>query len=92
MEEEEKSRVRSSHLCLDFPAIGPANSGEARSKVAPYGKDYARVPVLGSFDKLRKGRGFSPTCFTFCLRVILMGRDFLRPGWPWFRFQKIWTE
>ena len=92
MEEEEKSRVRSSHFSLDFPAIGPVNAGEARSKVAPHGKDYAWVPVLGSFEKLRKGRSFSPTCFTLCLRVVLMGKDFLRPGWPWFRFQKIWIE
>ena len=21
-----------------------------------------------------------------------MDRDLLRPGWPWFRFQKLWTE
>ena len=21
-----------------------------------------------------------------------MGGDLLRPGWPWFRFQKIWTD
>ena len=92
MEEEDKSRVRSSHFSLDFPAIEPAISGDARSKVAPRGKDYAWVPVLGSFGKLRPGRGFSPTCFTLCLWVILMGGDFLGPGWPWFRFQKIWTE
>ena len=25
---------------------------------------------VGEFDKIRKGRGFSPTCFTFCLRVM----------------------
>ena len=60
--------MRSSHFSLDFPAIGPANSGERRSKVAPHGKDYAWVPVLGSFEKLQKGRGFSPTCFTLWLR------------------------
>ena len=62
--------MRSSHFSPDFPAIGTANSNEARSKVAPHGKDYAWVLVLGSFDKLRKGRDFSPTCFTFCLRVM----------------------
>ena len=81
-----------STFSLEFSAIGPSVSDEARSKVAPHGKDYAWVPVSGSFDKLRKDRGFSPTCFTLCLRVILMGGDLLRPGWPWFRFQKIWTE
>ena len=55
---------------LKFPTIGPLASGEARSKVALHGKDYKWVPVLGSLDKLRKGRGFSPTCFTFGLRVM----------------------
>ena len=68
MEEEEKSRVRSSHLSLDFPAIRLANVGEAINKVAPHDKDYVWVPVLRRFDKLRKGRGFSSTYFTFCLR------------------------
>ena len=62
--------MRSFHFSLDFPAIGPTNAGEARSKVAPHGKDYAWVPVLARFDKLQKGRGFSPTCFTFCLRAM----------------------
>ena len=63
-------RERSFTFSLEFPSIGPASSDEARSKLAPHGKDYAWVPVLGSFDKLQKGRGFSPTCFTFCLRVM----------------------
>ena len=63
-------RERSSTFSLEIPAIGLASSDEAKSKVAPHGKDYAWVPVLGSFDKLRKGRGFSPTCFTFCLRAM----------------------
>ena len=47
-------RERSSTFSLKFPAIGPLDSGEATSKVAPHGKDYTWVPVLGSFDKLRK--------------------------------------
>ena len=51
-------RERSSTFSLKFPAIGPSASGEARSKVAPHGKDYTWVPVSGSFDKLQKGRGF----------------------------------
>ena len=58
-------RERSSTFSLEFSTIGPASSDEARSKVAPHGKDYMWVPISGSFDKLRKGRGFSPTCFTF---------------------------
>ena len=62
--------MRSSHFFLDFRTIGPANAGEAKSKVTPHGKDYAWVPVLGRFDKLQKGRGFSPTCFTFYLRAM----------------------
>ena len=38
-----------STLSLEFPAIGPASPDEARSKVAPHGKDYTWVPVLGEF-------------------------------------------
>ena len=55
---ERDFRERSSTVSLDFPVIGPANSGEARSKFSPHSKGYTWVPVLGSFDKLRKGRGF----------------------------------
>ena len=79
-EEEESKRKRegkcgifierNSTFSLEFPAIGPASLDEARSKVAPHGKDNTWVPVSGSFDKLQKGRGFSPTCFTFYLRVM----------------------
>ena len=47
-------RERSSTFSLEFPAIGPASSDEARSKAAPHGKDYTWVPILGSFDKLRE--------------------------------------
>ena len=68
--EGEGFRERGSTFSLEFPVIGPASFDEARSKVAPHGKDYTWVPVSGSFDKLRKGRGFSPTCFTFCLRAM----------------------
>ena len=85
-------RERSSTFSLKFPVIGPSAFGEARSKVALHGKDYTWVPVLGSLDKLRKGRDFSPTCFTFLLKGYVMDRDLLRPGWPWFRFQKLWAE
>ena len=46
-------RERSSHFSLKFPAIGPSDSGEVRSKVALHGKDNAWIPVLGSFHKLR---------------------------------------
>ena len=51
-------RERGSTFSLKFPTIGPSASSEARSKVALHGKDYTWVPVLGSLDKLRKGRGF----------------------------------
>ena len=68
--EREGFRERGSTFSLSFPTIGPASSGEARSKVALHGKDYTWVPGLESLDKLRKGRGFSPTWFTFCLRVM----------------------
>ena len=85
-------RERSSHFSLKFSAIGPSVSGEARSKVSPHDKGYAWVPVLGEFRQTPEGGGFSLTCFTLCLRVILMGGDLLKPEWPWFQFQKIWTE
>ena len=52
-------RERSSHLSLDFPMIGPSNSGETRGKVDPHCKSYAWVPVLRSFDKLREVGVFS---------------------------------
>ena len=63
-------RERSSTFSLEFPAIEPASPDEARGKVASHGKDYTWVPVLRSFDKLRKSRGLSPTCFTFCLKAM----------------------
>ena len=47
-------RERGSTFSLEFPAIGPASSDEARSKVAPHGNYYTWVLVLGSFDKLRE--------------------------------------
>ena len=50
--EREGFRERGSTFSLSFPAIGPAASGEARSKVALHGTDYTWVPVLGSLDKL----------------------------------------
>ena len=52
-------RERSSTFSLEFPAIGPSVSGEARSKVAPQGKSYAWVPILRRFDKLQKVGVFS---------------------------------
>ena len=55
--EREGFRERGSTFSLKFPAIGPSDSGEARSKVALHGKDYAWIPVLGSFHKLRKKVG-----------------------------------
>ena len=68
--EREGFRERGSTFSLSFPAIGPSASGEARSKVVPHGNDYTWVPVVWSLDKLRKGRSFSPACFTFCLRAM----------------------
>ena len=38
-------RERNSIFSLEFSVIGPASSDEARSKVAPHGKDYTWVPV-----------------------------------------------
>ena len=56
---ETNSRERKSNLSLDFSAIGPSVSNEARSKVALRGKGYAWAPVLGSFDKIREVGFFS---------------------------------
>ena len=52
-------RERSSTFSLEFPVIGPSVSGETRSKVTPHSKGYSWVPILGSFDKLRKVGVFS---------------------------------
>ena len=43
-------KERVSNFSLDFPAIGPLVSGQAKSKVAPHGKSYAWASVLWSFD------------------------------------------
>ena len=43
-----------STFSLDFPAIGPANPGEARGKDDPHCKSYAWVPRLWSFEKLQE--------------------------------------
>ena len=51
-------RERSSTFSLEFPTIGPSVSDETRSKVTSHDKGYVWVSILGSFDKLRKGRGF----------------------------------
>ena len=59
-------RERSSTFSLEFLAIGPSVSGETRSKVAPHRKGYAWIPVLGSFEKLRK-------VGVFLLLVLLFG-------------------
>ena len=63
-------RERSSTFSLEFLAIGPASSDEARSKVAPHGKDYTWYQSWEVSTNSGKGRGFSPTCFTFCLRAL----------------------
>ena len=63
-------RERSSTFSLEFSTIGPVAGSGARGRVDPHSESFASRPDSGSFDKLRKGRGFSPTCFTFCLRVM----------------------
>ena len=90
--ERDLFRERSSTFSLKFPAIRPSDSGEVRSKVAPHGKDYGWIPVLGSFHKLRNGRVFFSYLLYFLLKGYVMDRDLLRPGWPWFRFQKLLIE
>ena len=61
---------RSSTFSLGFSTIGLSNPDEARGKVNPHCKGYARVPRLWSFDKLREVGGFSSICFIPRLRAI----------------------
>ena len=71
-------KERSSTFSLRFPAIGPSISGEARSKVAPYGKGYTWVPVLWSFDKLQEVGVFSYLVY-FLFKCFVNGLVNLRP-------------
>ena len=70
IEKERVFRERDSTFSLSFPTIGPVSGSGARGRVNPHSESFASRPVLGNFDKLQKGRGFSPTCFTFCLRAM----------------------
>ena len=70
IEIERVFKERGSTFSLSFPTIGPVFGSGARGRVDPHSKSFASRPVLGSFDKLQKSRGLSPTCFTFCLRVM----------------------
>ena len=47
-------RERDSNFSLDFPVIGPANSGKVRSKVGLHCKSYACVPDLWNFYNSRR--------------------------------------
>ena len=68
--EGENFRESVSNFSLDFLAIGPSVSGEARSKVAPHDKGYAWAPVLGSFDKLQKVGVFSYLVYSFAKSLV----------------------
>ena len=70
VEKERVFRERGSTFSLSFPTIGSVAGNGARGSVDPHSESFASRPVLGSFDKLQKSMGFSPTCFTFCLRVM----------------------
>ena len=65
IEKERVFRERGSTFSLSFPTIVPVSGSGVRGRVDPHSESFASRPVLGSFDKLQKGRGFSPTCFTF---------------------------
>ena len=54
--QERDFRERRSTFSLDFPLIGPANFGKARSKVGLHYKSYTWVPVLGEFRQTLGGR------------------------------------
>ena len=47
-------RERVSTFSLDFPTIGPSNSGETIGKVDPHCKSYTWVPVLWNFGNSRR--------------------------------------
>ena len=63
-------RERGSNFSLDFLAIEPSVSGEARRKVVPHGKGYAWAPVLGTFVKLRKVRVFSYSIYSLFMSLV----------------------
>ena len=70
IEKERVFRERGSTFSLSFSTIGPVSGSGARGRVDPHNESFASRLVLGSFDKLQKGRGFSFTCFTFYIRVM----------------------
>ena len=75
MKEIEKGRdfrERSSIFSLNFPMIGPSNSGETRGKVDPHYKSYTWETEVGEFQKTPRGKGFFPSWFNPCLRAIQM--------------------
>ena len=61
IEKERVFRERGSTFSLSFPTIGPVSGSGARGRVDPHSESFASRPILGSLDKLQKGRGFSPT-------------------------------
>ena len=52
--EEKVFRERVSNFSLNFSTIGPAVSGETRSKVDPHCKSYTWVSVLWSFNNFER--------------------------------------
>ena len=59
--------------------IGPSNLSEPRDKVAPYGKNYAWISVLWSFDKIEEVGVFSYLVIS-CLKAMTMVLGVVRPG------------
>ena len=71
-------RDRGSNFSLNFPAIGPSNSGGPRSNVSPHDKGYAWAPVLWSFDKFWEVGVFSYFVY-FRFKSIVNGLVDMRP-------------
>ena len=65
--EREGFRERGSTFSLKFPAIGPARQ---EAKLLPTARTTRGYQSWGVSTNSGRGRGFSPTCFTFCLRVM----------------------
>ena len=71
-------RERGSTFSLEFPAIRPSISDEAKSGVAPQDKGYAWALVLWSFDKLREVGIFSYSVY-FRFKSLVNGLGGMRP-------------
>ena len=69
---EENGGERTSTFSLYFPTIGSSVRVRGRGKVGPRIESYAWGTKIIDFCHASRDRGFSPTRFNSCLRVIQM--------------------